>query len=153
MSIQAYYTHTNLIARDWRRLADFYVQVFGCEILLPERHLTQPWVAAATGVPGAEIHGAHLRLPGFPPGGPTLEIFQYNTLAVGAEPAVNRPGFGHLAFVVEDVSAALEAVLAAGGGVLGALVRVEVPGAGKLAFVYARDPEGNILELQKWERS
>ena len=30
--------------------------------------------------------------------------------------AVNRPGFGHIAFSVEDVAAARAEVLAAGGG-------------------------------------
>ena len=25
------YAHTNLMANDWRKLQDFYVQVFGCE--------------------------------------------------------------------------------------------------------------------------
>lgn len=152
MPIQARYVHTNLIARDWRKLADFYQQVFGCQPVPPERHLTQPWVAQAAAVPGAEIHGMHLRLPGYGENGPTLEIFQYTPLAAGAPPAINRPGLAHLAFAVEDVPAALAAVLAAGGGVLGELVQVEVPGVGKLAFVYAADPEGNLLELQKWGR-
>ena len=36
---------------------------------------------------------------------------------------------------------------------MGELVRVVVPGAGRLKFVYAADPEGNIIELQKWEKS
>jgi predicted enzyme related to lactoylglutathione lyase len=31
------YVHTNLIARDWRRLASFYQAVFGCEIAPPVR--------------------------------------------------------------------------------------------------------------------
>jgi len=29
------YTHTNLVARDWRRLADFYIKVFGCTPVPP----------------------------------------------------------------------------------------------------------------------
>lgn len=152
MAINARYTHTNLIARDWRKLADFYISVFGCQPVPPERHLTAPWVAEVTAVPGAQIHGMHLRLPGFGPDGPTLELFSYPQVAEGSHPAVNRPGFAHLAFLVEDVQAALDAVLAAGGSQVGKLVRVEVPGAGRLVFVYAADPEGNILELQKWER-
>jgi predicted enzyme related to lactoylglutathione lyase len=151
MPITSRYTHTNLIARDWRRLADFYQQVFGCQPVLPERHLTQPWVAKASGVPGAEIHGVHLRLPGNGANGPTLEIFQYNTEKEGDSPAINRPGLAHLAFAVDDVPTALEAVLTAGGSTVGELVFVEVPGVGRLVFVYAADPEGNILELQKWE--
>jgi len=152
MTIQARYVHTNLIAHDWRRLAGFYEQVLGCRPVPPERHLTQPWVAQASGVPGAEIHGIHLRLPGCGEDGPTLEIFQYNSLAEDATPVINRPGLAHLAFAVEDVPAALAAILAAGGGQTGELVRVEVPGVGRLVFVYACDPEGNLLELQKWER-
>ncbi len=31
------YVHTNLIARDWRLLAQFYTGVFGCEFVPPER--------------------------------------------------------------------------------------------------------------------
>ena len=150
MAIAARYVHTNLVARDWRRLAAFYEQVLGCRPVPPERHLTEPWVERATGVPQGEIHGAHLRLPGLGEGGPTLEIFQYNALAEGPVPAINRPGLGHLAFAVDDVRAALAAVEGAGGGRVGELVEVEVPGAGRLAFVYATDPEGNILELQRW---
>jgi predicted enzyme related to lactoylglutathione lyase len=152
MAIHARYTHTNLIARNWRRLADFYQQVFGCQPVPPERHLTQPWVAQASGVPGAEIHGMHLRLPGYGDGGPTLEIFQYNYLKGSDLPAVNRPGLAHLAFAVDDVPAALEAVLASGGSQVGEAVHVEVAGVGRLVFVYAADPEGNLIELQKWER-
>ena len=152
MPIAARYVHTNLVAQDWRRLADFYQTVFGCQPVPPERHLTAPWVAQVTSVPDAAIHGLHLRLPGHGANGPTLEIFQYDPLKASDSPAINRPGLGHLAFGVEDVPAALEAVKSAGGGVVGELVRVEVPGVGQLVFVYATDPEGNIIELQKWER-
>ena len=33
------YVHTNLIARDWKKLAKFYVKVFGCKLKPPERNL------------------------------------------------------------------------------------------------------------------
>ena len=150
--LQARYVHTNLVARDWLRLVEFYVQVFGCQPVPPERHLEDHWVEQATGVPGAAINGMHLRLPGYGDSGPTLEIFQYNYLQAGESPAINRPGLTHLAFAMEDVPAALAAVLAAGGRQVGELVHVYVEGAGRLAFVYASDPEGNLLELQKWEQ-
>jgi len=57
----------------------------------------------------------------------------------------------HLAFRVEDVAEAVECVLEGGGSRLGELVRRDVPGAGVLTFAYVRDPEGNILELQRWD--
>jgi predicted enzyme related to lactoylglutathione lyase len=33
MKIQAKYVHTNLVAEDWRGLARFYQEVFGCVVL------------------------------------------------------------------------------------------------------------------------
>lgn len=83
MSINAKYVHTNLIARDWRNLADFYIHVLGCLPVPPERDLSGPVMEAGTGVKGAHLRGMHLRLPGHDAGGPTLEIFTYNSLAEG----------------------------------------------------------------------
>jgi hypothetical protein len=37
MTIKAKYVHTNLIAEDWRALAGFYQEVFGCIPVPPER--------------------------------------------------------------------------------------------------------------------
>jgi len=148
--IQAKYVHTNLVARDWRRLAAFYQEVFGCVPVPPERDLSGEWFDAATGIPGAHAQGVHLRLPGYGDESPTLEIFQYNRTAGDSAPAVNRPGLAHLAFAVEDVEAAREAVLAAGGGTIGEVVSLDIPGAGRVTFVYMTDPEGNIIELQHW---
>lgn len=150
--INARYAHTNLIAADWQRLARFYIDVLGCRPVPPERDLAGDWLDRATGLAGAHIRGLHLRLPGHHDAGPTLEIFQYDGPAPDAAlPAVNRPGLGHLAFQVEDVAAALQAVLAAGGSAVGEIVTAQVAGAGRITFVYARDPEGNILELQQWQ--
>ena len=150
--IQAKYVHTNIVARDWRRLVAFYQEVFGCVPVPPERDLSGEWFDAATGIPGAHAQGMHLRLPGYGEDGPTLEVFQYNRMADGPPPAVNRSGLAHLAFAVEDVEAAREAVLAAGGGAVGEVVSLDIPGAGRVTFVYMTDPEGNIIELQRWSK-
>ncbi len=149
MAIHAKYVHTNLIAQDWRRLAEFYEQVFGCRRMLPERNLSGKWLEDATGVPEAEIRGVHLRLPGYGDSGPTLEIFQYNHQQKKLPTGANCPGFTHIAFVVDNVAAARDAVLAAGGGIVGELTTVEISGSKKITFVYLTDPEGNILELQQ----
>jgi len=68
------YVHTNLIARDWKSLADFYIQVFGCTPVPPERDISGEWIDGMTGISDVRIRGAHLRLPGYEDG-PTLEIF------------------------------------------------------------------------------
>ena len=101
--MNAKFVHTNLVAQDWRKLAGFYEQVFGCKPVPPERNLAGDWLEAATGLPDAQIQGIHLRLPGYGDQGPTLEVFQYNHQPEALSTAVNRPGFGHIAFAVEDV--------------------------------------------------
>ena len=144
------YVHTNLIARDWRQLAAFYQTVFGCTPAGPERDLRGPAIDAATGLHDAHIRGVHLRLPGWGDDGPTLEIFSYAPGAEGPAPTINRPGLGHLAFAVEDLAATRRLILDAGGGEIGDVVILPVPGAGTVTFVYLTDPEGNIIELQRW---
>jgi predicted enzyme related to lactoylglutathione lyase len=150
MTLEARFVHTNLIAQDWRRLARFYEQVFGCTPILPERDLQGAWLEAATSVAGARIQGIHLRLPGYDRSGPTLEIFQYTPAQKRQGAGINQPGFGHIAFAVDDVEAARDAVLAAGGRTIGEVVTRQIAGAGRITFAYVADPEGNGIELQRW---
>lgn len=148
--MRAKYRHTNIVAEDWRKVADFYERVLGCKPVPPERASSGQWVERSTGVPGAEVRGIHLRLPGFGDDGPTLEIFEYNNAVKREQTAINRPGFAHIAFEVDDVEAAQDEVLAAGGGCVGDLVTAEITNTGTITFVYMTDPEGNIIELQNW---
>ena len=152
MALQAKYVHTNLIARDWRALADFYQRVFGCVPVPPARDLSGPIIDAGTGVPDAHLRGMHLRLPGYGDTGPTLEIFNNTVLEDRPATAVNRPGFAHIAFAVDDVRAAREAVLAAGGRAVGEVVTVQISSGAQVTWCYVTDPEGNIIELQAWSQ-
>ena len=144
------YVHTNLIARDWHRLAAFYQQVFACQPVPPQRDLSGDWLERATGIQNAHLQGMHLRLPGWGENGPTLEIFQYEPEGENLTPAANRPGFGHIAFEVADVRQAVRAVEAAGGGAVGEIAQRTIPGAGEIVFAYLTDPEGNLIEVQQW---
>jgi predicted enzyme related to lactoylglutathione lyase len=145
------YVHTNIIARDWKRLAQFYIDVFGCRPAGPERHISGDWIDKLTGIPGARIDGAHLQLPGYEDG-PTLEIFQYTPEKPRDCPSlVNRPGFGHIAFHVGDVEA-VRARLVAHGGRAGEVVQNVNPALGLLTVAYAQDPEGNFIEIQSWKK-
>lgn len=147
----ARYVHTNLVARDWRRLARWYEEHLGCVPVPPERHYAGPELEAGTGVPGSTLEGVHLRLPG--PGREhlTIEIYSYSVMADGPPPAVNRPGFGHLAFEVEAVADARAELLAAGGQAVGEVVTLATSTGQRVTWCYVTDPEGNILELQSWE--
>lgn len=148
--IEARFGHVNLVARDWPALATFYERVFGCEFVPPERDFSGPDLEAGTGVPGASLRGVHLRLPGGGDGGPTLEIFEYQPALEPLQPAVNRPGFGHVAFVVPSVPDARDIVLREGGRAVGEMVTFTTADGRRVTWCYVTDPEGNILELQAW---
>ena len=145
------YAHTNLVARNWQALADFYQSVFGCEPVPPERVFAGPDLEAGTGVPGSTLRGIHLRFPGYSSDGPTLEIFTYSRPADGPLPVVNRPGFGHIAFAVTSVPDARAEVLRAGGGVVGDIVTLTTATGARVTWCYVTDPEENVVELQSWD--
>ena len=142
------YVHTNLVARDWRKLADFYIKVFNCTPVPPERDLKGDWLDKAVNLRDAHIMGIHLRLPGYSDG-PTLEVFQYSQETDAEKSYPNTPGLGHLAFSVTDVEETAEKIIEQGGDWVGELTRVEISGVGVLEFAYMRDPEGNIIEVQR----
>ncbi|MBI2429669.1 MAG: VOC family protein [Ignavibacteriales bacterium] len=144
------YVHTNIIARDWQALVKFYQEVFGCTPVPPERHYKGNDLERGTGVRGTELHGVHLRLPGYDENGPTLEIYSYTVQEKEIKRAVNRPGFAHIAFLVDDVQTSREVVLNAGGNAVGETVTLQTSTGAKVTWCYLTDPEGNIIELQSW---
>lgn len=149
--LHATFGHVNVVAHDWRRLAQFYEQVFGCVPVPPERDYRGADLDRGTGLRDAHLTGAHLRLPGRGPDGPTLEIYSYDQLAEGGDRArANRLGWGHLAFAVDDVGLAREAVLSSGGGVVGEVVTLRTADGRRVTWCYVTDPEGNAVELQSW---
>lgn len=147
------YAHTNIVSTNWKALVDFYVKTFNCKVVPPVRRQSGTWLDKGTGVKNANLEGAHLLLPGHGETGPTLEIYQYKTIEHQELPAPNTKGFGHIAFEVDDVETLLEDLLQNGGQLNGEVTKHEVEGVGKITFVYARDPEGNLIELQSWEKN
>lgn len=146
------FAHTNIVSKNWKKLAQFYIDVFGCKPLYPERNLSGEWLDKLTNLENAKIRGMHLELPGYSPS-PTLEIFEYENNN-NTEPNIKINGFGlaHLAFHVDDVQEITNKVLEHGGKLYGELVQKEVVGIGILTVAYTTDPEGNIVEIQNWKK-
>lgn len=147
------YVHTNIISEDWKTLANFYIKVFDCKPVPPARDQSGDWLDKCTGVENAHLKGMHLRLPGCGEDGPTLEIYSYAKMEENLATIPNRKGFGHIAFEVDNVAEVLENLLANGGSKQGEIISKKVEGVGYITLIYAKDPEGNIIEIQNWDRA
>lgn len=145
------FAHTNIISTDWKTLVDFYVKTFDCKIVPPIRKQSGEWLEKAIGLENAQLEGAHLLLPGHGENAPTLEIFQYNKVEAQEHIAPNKRGFGHVAFEVDSVEEILKKLLKNGGSTSAEVTKKEIKDVGEITFIYARDPEGNIVELQSWK--
>ncbi|MEQ9414449.1 MAG: hypothetical protein RIF39_11490, partial [Cyclobacteriaceae bacterium] len=97
------FAHTNIVSKNWKVLADFYIKTFDCKIIPPIRKQAGEWLEKGTGLKNAKLEGAHLLLPGYGADGPTLEIYQYASVEDQDSVLPNKRGFGHIAFEVENV--------------------------------------------------
>jgi len=146
------FAHTNIAAKNWKLLSEFYIKVFDCTIKPPERKLSGDWLDRATGLQNAALEGIHLLLPGHGDNGPTLEIFSYQEMREREPIMANHVGLTHIAFEVPDVERTLDKAIQHGGHLLGTVTEKTVDGVGELKFVYFRDPEGNVIEIQSWNQ-
>ncbi len=144
------FAHTNIVSTNWKELAEFYVKTFHCKIIPPIRKQSGAWLDNGTGVEHAHLEGAHLLLPGYGENGPTLEIYQYQHIEKQDTVNPNTRGFGHIAFEVESVELVLETLIANGGTAFGKITKRSIEGVGEITFIYVRDPEENLIELQSW---
>ena len=150
MNIKIRYAHTNIVAKDWKCLAEFYKTVFGCSFVPPERYYKGKSLDSAVNLKNARLEGIHLRLPGYKKGGPTLEIFSYNPSGRMSKRAVNTRGLTHIAFEVNDVKHYYNNVIKNGGQKVGKIITSTRTDGKKVQWCYVKDPEGNMIELQKW---
>jgi catechol 2,3-dioxygenase-like lactoylglutathione lyase family enzyme len=146
------FAHINIAANNWKILSEFYINVFDCKIKPPVRKLSGAWLDNGTGLKNAKLEGVHLLLPGHGDNGPTLEIFSYREMHDCNPIMPNHVGLTHIAFEVDDVEQTLNKAINNGGQILGNVTERTIEGVGELKFVYFRDPEGNIIEIQSWNK-
>lgn len=145
------YVHTNIVAKNWKNLANFYIQVFGCKPIHPERNLSGDWLDRLTILNDIKIQGIHLSLPGYEYG-PTLEIFEYVPASSNDnQNHINKLGFGHIAFHVDNVKAMVSKIIEHKGEIFSEIVENKYAELESILTVaYVKDPEGNFIELQNW---
>jgi predicted enzyme related to lactoylglutathione lyase len=146
------YVHTNIVANNWKKLADFYIKVFDCKVVPPIRHYKGKDLEDAVKIKSVELNGVHLKLLGYNKSGPTLEIFSYIPSLTKQNRKVNTPGITHIAFDVGDVHKMQEKVIENGGEKVGKIITLKRSDGKKVTWCYVKDPEGNMIELQKWHK-
>lgn len=138
--------HVNINAKDWKKVAAFYEEVFGCVPMPPEKKISGDYASGLTGLEGADIEGMVLAFPD-DLDGTQLEIFQYNIQDDRASGTINMTGIGHIAIDVDDIDAVTEKLIAAGGSYVGKQIHRTYSDKPDLFIHYVRDCEGNIIEL------
>lgn len=127
------YANISIVSDQPQRLTEFYRTVFGAELL-----------AANSNWRISEEHQVHsvLRTPGYHGNGPLLTIQRHTIGSKDGVLAPNHVGFAHICFEADDVPALIESIHAAGGSIASAFEDLS-----KQPAFYAKDPDGNIVEV------
>ena len=138
--------HTGITVENLERSLAFWRDVLGFE-LSHTAHQTGELAREITGVVGAEIKLAVLKALG----GHKIELLEY--LAPSDRKHVDlRPcdvGSAHVALLVDDLDAVLNAIAASGWKAAGKPQTLKTgPNAGK-RVVYVRDPDGTTIEFMQ----
>ena len=140
------FSHVSLTARDADQLSAFYKGVFGLVDRRPPKKLSGELFSRGNGLPDTGIYSIWLEFP--KDHEPFLEIMEYTKTTDRGVPAVNEPGFGHLAVSVPNLDKAVDDVLQFGGSLQGQVTNFGTEAKPHM-IVYVRDSEGNILELDQ----
>ena len=138
--------HTGITVSNLECALALWRDVLGFE-LSHTAHQTGEMAEEITGVTGAEINLAVLKSPG----GHKIELLEY--LAPSDRKHVDlRPcdvGSAHVALLVDDLDAVLNAIAASGWKAAGQPQTLKTgPNAGK-RVVYVRDPDGTTIEFMQ----
>jgi glyoxylase I family protein len=143
--------HTGITVSNLERSLAFWRDVLGFE-LSHTAHQTCEMACEITGVAGAEIKLAVVKIPG----GHKIELLEYLAPADRKRHADLRPcdiGSVHVALIVNDLAAVLSAINASGWKAAGKPQTLQSgPNAGK-RVVYVRDPDGTTIEFMQQPRT
>jgi catechol 2,3-dioxygenase-like lactoylglutathione lyase family enzyme len=133
--------HVGIVVEDLGAATDFFLAL-GLE-LEGEMSLDDPLVGRIIGLEDAQTEVSFLRTPD---GHGALELIRFvspPSPAGDLEAAANTPGLRHLAFLVDDIGAAVADLEARGYGLVGELEQY----GDSYKLCYVRGPEGIIVEL------
>lgn len=148
MNIQRF-RHIALVADDLDKMTCFYTQALGFEVKR-RFEIKSGDFQKGVGVVGAAAKGAHLAIPN---SDVEMELFQFIAPLSATKNSplpANHPGYRHIALVVGNLQDAYSKLKAKGIPFLSEPITIKEPKeVAGFQFVYFRDPEGNIVELNQ----
>lgn len=134
--------HAAIVVHDLIFMRDFYKSVFGFEVAKEEIE-TGPFIETVVGLSKVNLHWVKMRMPN----NLLLELLKYispESPQRTQEITSNAFGHSHLAFTVSNIELFLKTLVLHGGRVVNQPAKNP---AGTVWVCYAKDPEGNILEI------
>ena len=156
MGMATAFSHIGLHVADVERSIAFYRDLRGFKLVV-RRESTEAYARAVCGYPDVILQQAILTFPfdiGPPGASMFLELFEYqNITRVAVDTAPANPGTAHFCLCVRNL-AAVHADLSAKGVKFISPVQHQTGGVNKGgSVVYARDPDGIIIELLQLVRT
>lgn len=133
--------HTGIVVEDMAKSLCFWRDVMGLKVAVDFRE-KGPFIDTVQALSGVDLRMVKLAAPD----GSMIELLKDDAHTTPA-PEPNRlcdVGIRHVAFTVDDIEIAWRKLRAAGCDVLSEPVTAP---DGKARLFFARDPEGNLLEL------
>jgi len=134
--------HTAIATADIDKLSKFYCDVIGLRKIAEDGWANVPELDSIVGLKNSAARFMLLSA-----GNQLVELFEFSSPA-GRPGDPNRPvndqGFTHICFVVDDIDAEYERLVAAGMPFFAPPVKA---GDRPLRATYGRDPDGNVVEL------
>jgi catechol 2,3-dioxygenase-like lactoylglutathione lyase family enzyme len=139
--------HVAICTPDLDRLAAFYTDVMGFEPVMSTSWRDRPIIDRMIGLTDSAARQVMLRA-----GNAYLELFEYESpVGAAADPDRNpaNQGYTHFCVDVTDIDAEYQRLSANGMSFHSPPPTTDEMNGSKLRAIYARDPDGNIVELQE----
>lgn len=139
--------HVAISTADLDRLADFYVNALGFEVVMETSWRDRETVDRMIGLRGSAARQLMLKA-----GNAYVEMFEYESPTPRSALADRNPadhGYTHFCIDVVDIDAEYERLSGLGMTFHGPPPTSEELGQSRLRAIYGRDPDGNIIELQE----
>ena len=133
--------HTGIVVNDMEKCLRFWRDILGLKVVIDSWE-EGDFIDTVQGLAGVKVHMAKLAAPD----GTLIELLKDEKHPGEAPPdrQLFDRGIGHVAFTVADVEAAFRVLRDEGCDVLSDPITSP---DGKARLFFARDPEGNLLEI------